>query len=110
MAPQTWLVTGCSSGFGAEFTKQLIKRGDKVIATARGDPSRLQSLKDLGAYTYSLDITSSLEDIKAIVSRMIEEAGGIDVLVNNAGYVEAGFIEEQSYVSNLPAPPEERFD
>ncbi|KAF2729654.1 NAD(P)-binding protein [Polyplosphaeria fusca] len=96
MARKTWLITGCSSGFGAEFTRQLLKRGDAVIATARGDASRLQSLKDVGAHTYSLDVTLPAADIKAKVARMIEEVGEVDVLINNAGYVDAGFVEEKS--------------
>ncbi|KAL7931888.1 hypothetical protein V8C35DRAFT_329264 [Trichoderma chlorosporum] len=56
MAPLVWLVTGCSSGFGRDFVKDILSRGDKVIATAR----RLESLEDLkktGAAVLQLDVT-----------------------------------------------------
>ncbi|KAJ4304826.1 hypothetical protein N0V90_000354 [Kalmusia sp. IMI 367209] len=94
MAPKTWLITGCSSGFGEEFVYEAIRRGDKAVATARGDTSRLAALKEAGAYVYSLDVTSPIETVKSTVAAIIEEIGTIDVLVNNAGYVQLGFTEE----------------
>ena len=36
---KTWLVVGASRGIGREFAEQLLARGDKVIATVRGDTS-----------------------------------------------------------------------
>lgn len=64
MAPKTWLVTGCSSGFGAEFVLEALRRGDKAVATGRGDVSRLSELKDAGAYTYSLDVTALIQSTR----------------------------------------------
>lgn len=90
----TWLVTGCSSGFGEEFIHGILARGDKAIATTRGPVSRISKLKEAGAMTYSLDVTASQAEINSIVATMIQESGGIDVLVNNAGYVEAVVMEE----------------
>jgi NAD(P)-dependent dehydrogenase (short-subunit alcohol dehydrogenase family) len=92
-----WFVTGCSSGLGETFVRSILARGDKVVATARGDPERLSSLKEAGAETHSLDVTASLAEIKAVVAKVLE-GGPIDVLVNNAGYVEAGVAEEVRYV------------
>jgi hypothetical protein len=92
-----WLVTGCSSGLGETFVRSILARGDKVVATARGDPERLSSLKEAGAETLSLDVTASTSDIQAVVSKILE-SGPIDVLVNNAGYIEAGLAEEARYV------------
>ena len=99
MAPQTWLITGCSSGFGAEFVNQLRAQGDNVIATGRNAETKLAHLKGTGASILDLDVTASEETIAA----KIEEAwglypGGIDVVVNNAGYVEIGALEESTYV------------
>jgi NAD(P)-dependent dehydrogenase (short-subunit alcohol dehydrogenase family) len=91
-----WLVTGCSSGLGETFVRSILARGDKVVATARGDPERLSSLKEVGAETLSLDVTASPSKIQAVVSK-IRESGPIDVLVNNAGYIEAGLAEEARY-------------
>lgn len=91
--PLTWLITGCSSGLGAEFVRSILARGDHVVATARGDVSRIKALADVGAKTYSLDVTASQSDINAVVAKILE-SGPIDVLVNNAGYIEAGLAEE----------------
>lgn len=88
-----WLVTGCSSGFGETFAQRILARGDKVVATTRGDVSRLSALKKGGAETVSLDITASASDVKAVVDQVLE-SGPIDVIVNNAGYIEAGIAEE----------------
>ncbi|KAH7136092.1 hypothetical protein B0J11DRAFT_178481 [Dendryphion nanum] len=96
MTPQTWLVTGCSSGLGLDFINSLIRRGDTAIATTRGPTSRLQTLKDIGAHVYSLDVTAPVEEIKATVNAIVKEVGHIDVLVNNAGYVHGGLMEETS--------------
>lgn len=94
MAPRTWLITGCTSGFGADFVREAIRRGDKAIATGRGDLARLDFLKKEGARVYTVDVTAPAEEIKAVVKRMIEEVGDIDVLVNNAGYLQLGLVGE----------------
>ena len=89
----SWLITGCSSGFGLEIAKQALARGDKVAATSR-NASRLQELKDLGALTLSLDVNDSDDSIQKTVDQVIKEFGRIDILLNNAGYVLEGGIEE----------------
>jgi len=91
-----WLVTGCSSGLGEEFVRRILARGDKVIASTRGDVSRLSSLQEAGAETISLDVTTAASDINAVVNKILE-GGPIDVLVNNAGYIEAAVAEEARY-------------
>ncbi|KAL5388658.1 hypothetical protein DPSP01_002763 [Paraphaeosphaeria sporulosa] len=94
MAPKTWLITGCTSGFGADFVYEALKRGDRAIATGRGDISRLSALKQAGAHVYTLDVTASSEAINETVAKMIEEVGDIDILVNNAGYLRMGLVAE----------------
>lgn len=100
MARKTWLITGCTSGFGADFVYEALKRGDKAIATGRGDTSRLSALKEAGAHVYTLDVTAPSETINATVARMIKEVSDIDVLVNNAGYLKMGLVGELEYVTN----------
>jgi NAD(P)-dependent dehydrogenase (short-subunit alcohol dehydrogenase family) len=83
--PRAWLVTGCSTGLGRALVQALISRGERVFATARNP----QQLSDLvgghdNATALKLDVTSA-EDIKAAAAA-VEKAGGVDVLVNNAGY------------------------
>ena len=80
-----WLVTGCSSGMGAEFIKAILKNGDRAIATARNVDS-LTELADLGAATLQLDVTASLDEIKERINAAVQVYGHIDVLICNAGY------------------------
>lgn len=96
MPQLTWLVTGCSSGFGREFVHQILSRGDNVIATAR----RLESIEDLknaGATTIELDVTYPQETIDQIIAQALSVYGHIDVLVNNAGFVTSGSWEDLKY-------------
>ncbi|MEO6716571.1 MAG: SDR family NAD(P)-dependent oxidoreductase, partial [Novosphingobium sp.] len=45
MVPKTWLITGCSTGFGRALAEVLLERGDNIVATAR----RLELLEPLTA-------------------------------------------------------------
>ncbi|KAM0521752.1 hypothetical protein ACHAPE_002313 [Trichoderma viride] len=95
MAPLTWFITGCSSGFGELLVRQLRAAGDNVIATGRSAETRLAHLKDTGAAIIDLDVTAPVAEIQA----KVDEAwniypGGIDVVVNNAGYIVSGPVEE----------------
>lgn len=98
----TWLVTGCSSGFGEILIKRILARGDKAIATTRGSVSRINTLARAGAKTYTLDVTASPAEIHAITAQILKENEQIDVLVNNAGYIEAGMAEDIRYDQSIP--------
>lgn len=98
MAPLTWLITGCSSGFGEQFVHTIIARGDKVIASGRNVSSKLQHLKGTGAHILDIDVTASQAVLNEKITEALKVYGGIDVLVNNAGYVQSGFVEELTYV------------
>ena len=91
---QTWLITGCSSGLGEAFSYAALKRGDNVIATARKDTQRLQALKEAGAAMLEVDVQAPQEVLDSKIEEALAMYGGIDVLVNNAAYVEAGVLEE----------------
>jgi NADP-dependent 3-hydroxy acid dehydrogenase YdfG len=91
--PQVWLITGTSSGFGAAFVKNLLERGDKVIATAR-TLSKIAHLEELGAAILQLDVTNSPAELEKAAKKAIEIYGKIDVLVNNAGYAHFGTFED----------------
>ncbi|KAK5987056.1 Oxidoreductase BOA17 [Cladobotryum mycophilum] len=88
-----WFITGTSSGFGYEIAVQALKLGHTVIATAR-TPSRIQALADLGAHTLAFDVTSPLADIQAVAEDVFAKHGRIDYLINTAGYVLEGAVEE----------------
>jgi NADP-dependent 3-hydroxy acid dehydrogenase YdfG len=91
--PLVWLVTGCSSGFGEQFIRSILARGDKAIAAGR-DVSRLNALKEAGAAVLELDIAAEQPVLVAKIQEAIGFFGGIDVLVNNAGYVSVGTLED----------------
>ncbi|KAJ5497535.1 Short-chain oxidoreductase [Penicillium fimorum] len=83
----TWLITGCSSGFGLSLTRAAQAGGHKVIATSR-NPSRTPDLvaeiESKGGKWVQLDVDAP--DSGNVITEL--ESGGdhIDVLVNNAGY------------------------
>ncbi|KAF8996335.1 short chain dehydrogenase [Cyathus striatus] len=96
-SPLVWLITGTSSGLGRELTLAALKRGDKVIATGRGRSlSKLDDLKAQGADILELDVTSSLDTLHDTAKKAASLHGKIDVLVNNAGYILVGAIEENT--------------
>ncbi|KAJ5203898.1 uncharacterized protein N7498_004777 [Penicillium cinerascens] len=93
MAPRVWLITGCSSGFGDAFARELLGRGEKVIATARNIQS-IAALADAGAQTFALDVTAPVDEINGFVQGALGVYGRIDVLLSNAGFVHTGGVEE----------------
>ena len=90
-----WFITGCSTGFGRELALQVLARGWRAVVTAR-DKTRVADLV-LGAperaLAVDLDITDTAQ-IKAAVELAEKHFGGIDVLVNNAGYGYQASVEE----------------
>ncbi|RAL15218.1 SDR family oxidoreductase [Aspergillus homomorphus CBS 101889] len=93
---QTWFITGCSSGFGEQFVRQLRALGDNVIATGRNAETKLAHLKDTGATILELDVTAPQAELDAKFQQAVDIYGGVDVLVNNAGYIQCGAIEEMT--------------
>ena len=100
MPQKVWIVTGCSSGFGAAFVRAILARGDRVIATAR-DPSTLEPLRELGAACMHLDICESPHELVAKAQEAEAIYGRVDVLVNNAGYAQLGALEESRSVQSI---------
>ncbi len=86
------IVTGASSGIGKEIARHLKRNGMNVYALARR-VNAMNDLDDLGIHTKYVDV-SDYDSIDEAVSEIFEEAGRIDVLVNNAGYGSFGALEE----------------
>ncbi len=87
----TVLITGCSTGIGRATAERLAAAGHTVYATAR----KLEAVADLegkGCRTLALDVTDETS-MEAAVARIDEESGGVDALVNNAGYSQSGAVE-----------------
>ncbi|NWK95953.1 short-chain dehydrogenase/reductase [Sphingobium lactosutens] len=95
---KTWFITGTSRGFGRVWTKAALKRGDRVIATARNIDS-LEILRTSYGNDVLLPLTLDVTDRDAVfaaVTQGHEHFGRIDVIINNAGYGLSGAIEEVS--------------
>lgn len=78
------LITGCSSGIGQALAFACLDEGYHVWATAR-NPASLEPLVARGAIAVALDVNDA-EQIAACAERLRQEAGRLDLLVNNAGY------------------------
>jgi NAD(P)-dependent dehydrogenase (short-subunit alcohol dehydrogenase family) len=92
-----WFITGCSTGFGRELAKYLLEGGYRVAVTARS-AEKVHDLIEIdpeNAIAISLDVTNK-EQVARAVLRAEEHFGGIDVLVNNAGFGYFGAIEESN--------------
>jgi len=84
------LVTGASSGIGQATAELLAAHGFTVFGTSR------TPIGDTRSYTWlPLDVRSD-DSVQAAVQSLLAQAGRIDLLVNNAGYVQFGAIEESS--------------
>jgi NAD(P)-dependent dehydrogenase (short-subunit alcohol dehydrogenase family) len=94
---KVWFITGTSSGFGRSLAEEALRRGDKVVATAR-DPKSLQDLVSIApdrVHALRLDVTKK-EQSQTAIDEAIKQFGRIDVLVNNAGFSIVGAVEETS--------------
>ncbi len=92
---KTVFITGASAGFGREFAIEALRLGHNVVATARA-LSRLDSLVAQAPdriLPLALDVDRP-ETFADAVSAVTQRFGGIDVLINNAGYGLVGALEE----------------
>ncbi len=86
------LVTGASAGIGKLTAKKLLKQGHTVYAAARR-VERMQDIENEGGHALYMDVTDT-KSVNSGISRLLDEQGQIDVLVNNAGYGSYGTIED----------------
>jgi NAD(P)-dependent dehydrogenase (short-subunit alcohol dehydrogenase family) len=97
MPSRTWLITGVSSGFGRELTRQLPAAGDCVVGTVR-NTAKVAGLAEQHPGTFIpelLEMTHTTA-IRQLTDRWWRQLGRIDVIVSNAGYGLFGAAEELS--------------
>ena len=100
--PKRVLITGTSTGFGRDAAERLARRGDHVFATMRDLAGRnaahrealerLASQESLRLRVLELDVTDQAS-VDSAVAAALEEAGGLDVVINNAGIAALGVTE-----------------
>jgi NAD(P)-dependent dehydrogenase (short-subunit alcohol dehydrogenase family) len=97
MTQKTWFITGTSRGFGREWAIAALERGDRVAATARNTDTLRDLVERFGdaVLPIELDVTDRDADFAA-VAKAHDFFGRLDVIVNNAGYGQFGFLEEVS--------------
>ncbi|MUL39778.1 SDR family NAD(P)-dependent oxidoreductase [Streptomonospora sp. PA3] len=96
--PATWFVTGASRGLGLELVAQLLASGANVTATTRSTERLIESLGDADT-TRLLALEVDLTDqggVSGAIAQTVERFGGLDVVVNNAGYGHLAAVEEVS--------------
>ncbi len=97
--PATWFVTGTSRGLGLEVVTQLLRRGDSVAATTRSTERLVAALPSDVDTSRLLPLELDLRDEQAVAAAVKETQdrfGGVDVVVNNAGYGFLAAVEETS--------------
>lgn len=91
----TWLITGCSTGLGRALAEEVLKAGHSAAMTAR-DSDSIADLADAypdTALSLPLDVRYP-DQMPSVVDAANERFGGVDVLVNNAGYGYRAAVEE----------------
>jgi len=94
---KVWFITGTSRGFGREWAIAALERGDQVAATARNTATLADLVDKYGdaVVPIQLDVTDRDADFAA-VKQARDHFGRLDIVVNNAGYGQFGFVEEVS--------------
>lgn len=93
---RTWLITGCSTGFGKSLARKIMKSGEQVIVTARKKESLAEFEGHENVMIQALDVTDE-EQIVSAVESAVQHFGKIDILVNNAGFGFRGAVEEADH-------------
>lgn len=97
ISSQVWFVTGASRGLGRAFTEAALAAGHRVVGAAR-DVSPLEDLANQHPdhlLTLGLDVTDRAA-VFEVVAQAVEHFGRLDVVVNNAGALFTGMVEEFS--------------
>lgn len=89
MTDRTWLITGASRGLGKAFTDAALGAGDRVVAVSRTIPTTTTE----HLLAFPLDVTDRTA-VHAAVDRAVTHFCSLDVVVNNAGYLAMGMVEE----------------
>jgi len=91
---RTWFITGASRGLGRAFTQAALERGDRVAAASRtGGPEALASQHRNRLLPLTVDVTDRDAVLEAVATAALR-FGRLDIVVNNAGALSLGMVEE----------------
>ena len=90
LAGKSALVTGAARGIGRAFAEAYVREGATVALADVNLAAAEAAARDIGeaAYAVRMDVTSQ-DSIDAAVAAVVERAGGLDVLINNAALFDA---------------------
>ncbi|GII57490.1 short-chain dehydrogenase/reductase [Planotetraspora thailandica] len=93
--PRNWFLTGASRGLGAHWAEAILARGDRLTATSRNAQVLRPLVDRYGDQVLALELdVADMAAVNDAVSTAEKQFGGIDVLVNNAGHMLHGALEE----------------
>src|SRR5947207_3389179 len=87
------LITGASSGIGKACAQHLASRGYRVFGTCRNPGTRASEEKSIEMLSMNVDDDDSVD---GAISKLLEQAGRVDGVVNNAGFALMGSVEDTS--------------
>jgi NAD(P)-dependent dehydrogenase (short-subunit alcohol dehydrogenase family) len=104
---RVWLITGAYRGLGRAFTEEALKAGHRVVATARNSEQLVELASKFGQSVriVSVDVTKETQ-ANCAVDTAIQAFGGLDVLVNNAGYGNVSPVEDTPLADFRATAPE----
>ena len=86
------VVTGATSGIGHETVAKFVSEGARIAAVGRNDQA-LAALRSDSVSTYKADLSSETE-VRSTTNTILNDLGGIDILVNAAGIIATGSVED----------------
>jgi NAD(P)-dependent dehydrogenase (short-subunit alcohol dehydrogenase family) len=94
---RTCFITGVSTGLGLALAQEALARGDRVVGTVRNESARTDfaNIAPGRSLAMLMDVTDEAQ-VRRVVAEAERQTGGIDVLINNAGYGLVAGVEEAS--------------
>lgn len=92
-----WVVTGASSGVGQAIALEAVQSLDAIVFAIGRTEEALKPAADAGCRAVPLNVAGPAEAVTASLNYVLASVGKIDVLVNAAGYLLEGAVEETRY-------------